>query len=137
MLVFAFKNENPNSIGMLEMNDESEKTFASTNSKQVFFESESNQNIEVSETISRKLIKNGRVVFETDDLEKTKNQVISLVKKYNGYISSDSKNEFDEKENYYLNIRIPAQYFYTTLSGISNQVSKFDTKEIQVSDFTE
>ena len=51
MLVFAFKNENPNSIGMLEMNDESEKTFASTNSKQVFFESESNQNIEVSETI--------------------------------------------------------------------------------------
>ena len=29
MLVFAFKNENPNSIGMLEMNYESEKTFAS------------------------------------------------------------------------------------------------------------
>lgn len=137
MLFFACKNENPNSIGMLEINDESVKSFASTNNKQVFSESENNQNIEVSETISRKLIKNGSVVFETEDLEKTKNQVISLVKKYNGYISSDSKNEFDEKENYYLNIRIPAQYFDAVLSGISNQVSKFDAKEIQVSDVTE
>ncbi|PIX14802.1 MAG: DUF4349 domain-containing protein, partial [Flavobacteriaceae bacterium CG_4_8_14_3_um_filter_31_8] len=45
--------------------------------------------------------------------------------------------EFDDKENYYLNIRIPAQYFDTILSGISSQVSKFDTKEIRISDVTE
>ena len=60
-----------------------------------------------------------------------------MVKKYNGYISSDSKNEFDEKENYYLNIRIPAQYFDSILSGIASQISKFDSKEIRVSDVTE
>ncbi|NCT08688.1 MAG: DUF4349 domain-containing protein [Flavobacteriia bacterium] len=137
ILFIACKNENQNSIEMPLMSDASVKTFASANSKVVFSESEKNQNINVNETVTRKLIKSGSVVFETKNLENTKNQVIFLVKKYNGYISSDSKNEFDDKENYYLNIRIPAQYFDTILSGISSQVSKFDTKEIRISDVTE
>ena len=137
MLFFTCKNENPNSIEIPAMNDVSVKSFASTNSKQVFSESENNQNIEVSETISRKLIKNGNVVFETNHLEKTKYSVENLVKKYKGYISSDSNNEYDNRINYYLNIRIPAQYFDSILSGIASQISKFDSKEIRVSDVTE
>ena len=87
--------------------------------------------------VSRKLIKNGRIIFESEDLNKTKSQVLLLVKKYKGYISSDRQNDYDNRINNHLKIRIPSQNFDTILSGISKEVKEFDTKEITISDVTE
>lgn len=129
--------KNPNAIEISSLGETTIDDYSSIRSKKTLSASNEKGEIENNQEVSRKLIKNGNVVFETDDLEKTKNLVTSLVDKYKGYISSDTKNEYDNKVNYFLNIRIPAQYFDSILSGISSQVSKFDTKEVRISDVTE
>lgn len=88
-------------------------------------------------TGERKLIKNGRVAFEVNDLEKTKKQIVATVSYYKGYISSDSQNELSGRINNHLTIRIPFQNFDSLLIGISKEIEKFDTKEIRISDVTE
>lgn len=88
-------------------------------------------------TSERKLIKNGRIAFEVKDLQKSKNQIVSFVKKYGGYISSDSQNEQYDRINVHLTIRVPFQNFDSLLGGVSKEVEKFDTKEIKISDVTE
>lgn len=88
-------------------------------------------------TGERKLIKNGRVAFEVNDLERTKKQIVATVSHYKGYISSDSQNELSGRINNHLTIRIPFQNFDSLLIGISKEIEKFDTKEIRISDVTE
>lgn len=136
-LFVACEDSAPNSIELSSFAEAKMDSYNTMNSKKMVSRSVNDQKNQVNENVERKLIKNGSVVFETNDLEKTKSQVSSLVDSYKGYISSDTKNEYDNKVNYYLNIRIPAQYFDAILSGISSQVSKFDTKEIRISDVTE
>lgn len=86
--------------------------------------------------ISRKLIKNGHIVFETENLVRTKNNIILLVNNYKGYIASDSQNEYNNRINYRLNIRIPVQSFDSIVSKISKEVITLDSKEISISDVT-
>lgn len=127
-----------NSIELPVTDDANVRTFAVSDNNQKLSENdETTENVDNDENISKKLIKNGSVVFETEDLEKTKTDVTFLVKKYRGYITSDSKNEYDNRETYFLNIRVPEQYFDSILSGISSKVSKFESKEIRISDVTE
>src|SRR5690554_7843540 len=59
---------------------------------------------ESSENTEQKIIKNGKLQFETSDLDKTANQIYDAVKKYNAQIQSDK-----EEKNYrslYRNIII-------------------------------
>jgi hypothetical protein len=91
----------------------------------------------VKQGVERKLIKNGRITFETQDLQKTKNQITSAVKKYKGYISSDSQNEQYDRINNHLKVRVPFEKFDSLLVGISKEIEKFDQKEIKISDVTE
>lgn len=95
----------------------------------------SNQKKEANYT-DRKLIKNGHISFETDDLQQTKQQIISLIKKYGGYIAADNQNAYGNTKTINLSVRIPAQHFDTILSGIAKNVEKFDNKEIRISDVT-
>jgi hypothetical protein len=136
IILISCKNSDANSVEFAAISDSKMNLTNSMQTKKALSENETSNTLS-KETISRKLIKNGNVVFETSDLEKTKTNIENLVQKFDGYISSDSKNEYDNKINYYLNIRIPAQYFDSILKGISNQISKFDSKEITISDVTE
>lgn len=88
-------------------------------------------------TLERKLIKNGRVSFETDSLQKTKATLLQLIKKHKGYISSDntSKNSFKIYQN--LIVRLPNHEFDKFLAEMSKGVESFDEKTITVSDVTE
>lgn len=85
----------------------------------------------------KKLIKNGNISFETEDLEKTKANITALINKYGGYISSDSQNFYGNTKSINLSVRIPAQNFDSILSGISKNVTNFDNKDIRISDVTE
>lgn len=136
LLFITCKNSDSNTVEFTNLSDSKMNLTNSMQTKKAFSVNETSNTV-LKEPISRKLIKNGNVVFETSDLEKTKANIEHLVQKFDGYISSDSKNEYDNKINYYLNIRIPAQYFDSILKGISNQISKFDSKEITISDVTE
>ena len=90
-----------------------------------------------SDNIERKLIKTGDISFETENLEATRQNIINLVKKYKGYVSSDRKNEYDYRINYTLSVRVPAQYFDTLVSGVEKNALTIENKQVRISDVTE
>jgi hypothetical protein len=137
ILLVSCKNPDSNPLEFSAISDSKINLTNSLQTNKGFSSNETSNNTALKVSTSKKLLKNGNVVFETADLEKTKLNIENLVQKFDGYISSDYSNEFDNKVNYYLNIRIPAQYFDSIFKEISIQISKFDSKEITISDVTE
>jgi len=88
-------------------------------------------------TIERKLIKNGNLSFETDNLPATRQKVLYAVKANSGYISDDQETRSDDRISHTLQVRVPAAHFDTLLNTITKGVSHFDYKQINVSDVTE
>lgn len=87
-------------------------------------------------TVERKLIKNGRVGFQTDNLEKTHQRVLSLAKKYEAYVASDETIKRYDQTEHNLIIRIPAEKFDDFLVDVGEGVKEFDYKEVNTQDVT-
>lgn len=94
-------------------------------------------NSATEETITPKIIKNGDLRFETDDLEKTYNQIQSLIKKYQATVQNDSESKDYNALTKDLVIRVPSQNFDAFIQGISTGVPYFDRKDISSQDVTE
>jgi len=87
--------------------------------------------------VERKLIKEGFVEFETEDINATRKQIIESAKKYRAYISSDKEyKSIDEIRNTII-IRVPANNFDALLNEATKDVTKFDRKNIDIKDVTE
>lgn len=100
------------------------------------------QNVNVEQTtqikqIERKLIKEGRVEFETKSLQSTRKTVFEAVNKNKGYISSDQEFKSEGRISNTIVIRVPASNFDNLLSDATKGVKKFEDKEISVKDITE
>src|SRR5688572_12266309 len=63
------------------------------------------------ETLERKLIKNGDLIFETPDVKQTKAVVEAICKELNAYIANESQNDFETRIQYAQTIRVPADKF--------------------------
>lgn len=87
-------------------------------------------------SVSRKLIKEGLVLFETPDIEKTRSQIMAAVAANNAYVSADKQNNLADKVSYELTIRIPTANFDAFLNSATKDVLYFDNKEIDVKDVT-
>lgn len=96
-----------------------------------------NTNVENSDLIERKLIKVGRIEFETDDLKLTRKNILQAVEKHKGYVSSDETNRYAGLQRNTLVIRVPSNHFDSFLEDATKGVEKFDSKEIEVKDVTE
>lgn len=92
---------------------------------------------ESTEIIDRKLIKEGQVEFETENLSLTRKTVFGAVKKYNAYVSSDQENRLPGRKSNTIVIRMPADKFDNLLSDATQGVERFESKEIKVDDVTE
>lgn len=92
---------------------------------------------EEERTIESKIIKSGDLRFQTDDLEKTYNQIQEAVKKYNATVKNDSQSNGDYEFSRRIYIRIPNENFDTFIAEISKGVSYFDRKDISSEDVTE
>lgn len=88
------------------------------------------------EVVERKLIKNGRVGFQTDDLGKTHQRIISLSKKYKAYIASDETIKRYDQTEHNITVRIPADKFDNFLADVGEGVKEFDYKEVNAQDVT-
>jgi hypothetical protein len=107
------------------------------NAKQVNQTEEQPQNSEVPTQTERKLIRNARVGFQTDDLEKSHSNVLTLTKKHKGYIANDgSTNDFGQVRHS-ITARIPAQNFDAFLEELGKDVEVFDYREVTAQDVTE
>lgn len=85
----------------------------------------------------RKLIKNGRVEFETRNIEETHKNIVAAASRYQGYISSDEAYNYPGRNSNTIVVRIPANKFDSFLNDATAGVKKFDSKQINVKDVTE
>jgi len=120
-LVFGCKsdeNSKTMNLGSMELNDS---------------KLESKQEIQTN----RKLIKDGEIEFESENLSKTRENIFKSIEKYKGYSSSDNeyKNSYEISNS--LTIRVPAENFDNLLNEITIGVTRFDRKEITIKDVTE
>jgi PBP1b-binding outer membrane lipoprotein LpoB len=98
-----------------------------------------NQNVnkQVSDT-TKKIIKEGTISFETSNLIKTRSTILKALQQLNGYLSEEnqSNDNEDNRTEYNLKIRIPAQNFDRLLDTISAGADKIDAKNISITDVT-
>ncbi|WP_158624779.1 DUF4349 domain-containing protein [Gynurincola endophyticus] len=87
--------------------------------------------------IERKLIKEGRIEFETSDLQSTRKVILEAVTKYKAYISSDRESKYTGRTSHTIIIRVPAADFDNLLNETTRGVKRFDSKEVNVKDVTE
>ena len=86
--------------------------------------------------IERKLIKNGEVEFESENLTETRKNIFKTIKKFNGYSSSDNEYKNSNEISNSITIRVPSENFDNLLNEITVGVTKFDRKEITIKDVT-
>lgn len=93
--------------------------------------------VEQQKEIEKKIIKDGRIGLQVQDLNKTKLRVDSLVRKYEGYYANESFNNTDWESAYTLKIRIPAVSFEALIAAIEFGDGEVEYKEIDARDVTD
>lgn len=87
--------------------------------------------------VERKLIKEGQVEFETNDMGSTRDLIFESIEKNKGYASSDKENKSRGRISNTIIIRVPAANFDNLVSDATKGVQSFDRKSIEVKDVTE
>jgi len=93
--------------------------------------------LETSERVQRKLMKEAIAEFKTNNLNSTRQTIFEAVKKNNGYVSSDQEFKSEGRKSNTVVIRVPAANFDKLLDDATQGVEKFERKEIAVKDVTE
>lgn len=99
---------------------------------------ESSPSAKTTTEVSKKIIKEGDINFETNDVKQTRNSIYNALSKLGGYISEESEtnsSDYNRKE-YNLKIRIPAKSFDQFLNGVTAVAEKIDSKNIRIKDVT-
>ncbi|CAI8863141.1 DUF4349 domain-containing protein [Chryseobacterium sp. IT-36CA2] len=90
-----------------------------------------------TDTISKKIIKNGDMKIQVGDIKKTQNQVNEIIKKNNAYIQKEEFQNTDMDDNLTLIIRVPHKNFDALINSFSNGVGTVLSKNISSNDVTE
>jgi hypothetical protein len=87
---------------------------------------------------SKKIIKNGDIGFETNNITATRKRIINTLKKLGGYVVEDnqSTNNEENRKDYTMKIRVPAKNFDLLLDTVSSTADKIDSKNISITDVT-
>ncbi len=90
------------------------------------------------QNVSKKIIKEGEITFETSDLKKARIALTDSLKKLGGYVDEENEenNADTERKEYTLKIRIPAQNFEKFLSAVSSSADRVESKSIRIKDVT-
>lgn len=91
---------------------------------------------ETQQNIEQKIIKQGDLRFETNDLTATYTQIQNAVKSHNAIIQNDTEGKNYESVFRKIIIRVPSKNFDLFLKDISKGVGYFDNKEISSQDVT-
>lgn len=85
----------------------------------------------------RKLITEGNIQFQIENIDQSRKKIAQAVKNNKGYISSEQEYKSSNRISNVMVIRVPVKNFDKLLSQVSEGVSKFDSKNIEVKDVTE
>jgi len=99
--------------------------------------SQSNVSTKKTDTISKKIIKNGNMTIQVGDIKKAQNQVSDILKKNNAYIQTEQFQNTDLDDNLDLIIRVPNKNFDALVNSFSDGVGSVLSKNISSDDVTE
>lgn len=87
---------------------------------------------------AKKIIKNGDIIFETNNLVETRRKILKALKKLDGYVAEDNEthDRGDNQQQFVLKIRVPAKNFDLMLDSVSSHAAKIDEKNISIKDVT-
>jgi hypothetical protein len=88
-------------------------------------------------TITNKIIKDGRMEITVEDLEYTKRKVDSLVRLFKAYYADETYTNMDFSQRYNLRIRIPYVGFEAFIDKIESGIGEVTFKNITSRDVTE
>ena len=92
---------------------------------------------EVNPVIERKIIKEGEISFETTNSTETRKVISKSIADFKGYISNDNIDDYKDRIEHKIIIRVPAEQFDSLLDKISQSAKKLDSKNINALDVTE
>ncbi len=87
--------------------------------------------------IEKKLIKNGEVGFQVNDLKTTKQKIETAMKANGGYIAKENSYDYSNNPTDELIVRVPAKEFDKFLAQVLTGVEKIDYKRVDIEDVTE
>ena len=85
----------------------------------------------------KKIIKDGDIIIQTNDIEVAKKEFDILIKSLNGYYERENLKKSDYRIEYDLKIRVPANYFEKLVSSIEQGKNEVKSKNIHARDVTE
>jgi len=91
-----------------------------------------------TKAITKKIIKNGDISFETNNIAATRKAISSSLNKLDGYIAEESEtnNSDNNRKEFNLKTRIPAKNFDQFLQNVSSGADRIDSKNISMKDVT-
>ncbi|MAW95978.1 MULTISPECIES: DUF4349 domain-containing protein [unclassified Leeuwenhoekiella] len=117
----------------------SEESYATADAafEEGMVQAEMADDLETDADVQQKIIKSGNLRFETQDLAKTRAQILTAVEATNAYVENERTGK-DYRGNYQeLQLRIPSKNFQQALELISQGVEFFEEKSISQRDVTE
>lgn len=89
-------------------------------------------------TITQKIIKTANLRFETQDMAKSHQHILSIVKQTEGYIQNDNSGKQSYGDFYHnITVRVPTRNFQMAVDNIAKGVDYFEEKSISQKDVTE
>lgn len=97
-----------------------------------------NQNGKLVNDTAKKIVKDGNISFETNNINATRKKILYSLKKSGGYVVEDneSTNSEENRKEYTLKILVPAKNFDLILDTVSSAADKIDSKNISITDVT-
>jgi hypothetical protein len=86
--------------------------------------------------VQRKFIKNGRIEFETEDVDATRKAIMAAVKANNAFVSNDKEDLNKAEITYTMWVHVPAVRFDSFLSSATKGITAFRHKSISIEDVT-
>ncbi len=90
-----------------------------------------------TDTISKKIIRNGNMRVQVGDIKKAQVLINGILKKNNAYIQKEDFQNTDMNENLNLTIRVPHKNFDALVNSFSDGVGSVLSKSISSNDVTE
>jgi len=97
----------------------------------------SSEPIDNKEVNKKKIIKDGRLGLQVNDLDATKQKIDALIKKQGGYSTNENFQNADWESSYNLIIRIPCDNFEKFISDVESGNGEILYKEVVARDVTD
>lgn len=90
----------------------------------------------ITQPIEKKVVKTGNLSFESQDLEKDYQLIMSLCKQMGGYVDYENHENNDYQKSYDMNIKVPAANYDSLIKKISSNVWRLQTMNTHLEDVT-